>query len=524
MADTEKFLEQEGIGDDSLDLSLLKEISLTYARGNLMLPLRRDGDVLRALVSGTQGMFALHELARTMGLRPEAIKVEQDRLLDLINHAYGMIGSAAEVMSDMAEGDFDSVARTFQSPRDIMELTEDAPIIRLLNALLQQAVKENASDIHIEPYEKELVVRMRIDGMLRKVIAPPKIIQDALISRIKIMADLDIAEKRLPQDGRIRLLVGGKDVDVRVSIIPSAFGQRAVLRLLDRKRGLIGLDQLGMSPQCNETLSRMLTSPHGIILVTGPTGSGKTTTLYAALNSIYNDEKNVITIEDPVEYQMKGVCQINVNHKIGLTFAKGLRSILRHDPDIIMVGEIRDIETAEIAIQASLTGHLVLSTLHTNDAASAITRLVDMGIEPFLIASSIVGVLAQRLLRKVCVACVQRVAPTAIERDYFLDDATPPKMLSRGVGCQRCNYTGYWGRIGIFELLSIDSEVISLIDKGVDYTRIKTHAINHAMTTLRADGLAKVAAGVTTLEEVLRVTQKDHADPATIKNEYDLSI
>ncbi|MBF0345548.1 MAG: type II secretion system ATPase GspE [Nitrospirae bacterium] len=505
-------LDQDGIEEGSLDLALLREVSLTYARGNMMLPVRREGDTLKAFVCGNQGIFALHELARTMGLKPVAIKVQEGRLLELINHAYGMIGSAAEVMSDIAEGDFDSVARTFQSPRDILELTEDAPIIRLLNALLQQAVKENASDIHIEPYEKELIVRLRIDGMLRKILTPPKIIQEALISRIKIMADLDIAEKRLPQDGRIRLLVGSKDVDVRVSIIPSSFGERAVLRLLDRKRGLIGLDQLGMSEQCQRSLNHMLRSPHGIILVTGPTGSGKTTTLYAALNSIYSDEKNIITIEDPVEYQMKGIGQINVNHKIGLTFAAGLRSILRHDPDIIMVGEIRDLETAEIAIQASLTGHLVFSTLHTNDAASAITRLVDMGVEPFLIASSIVGVLAQRLLRKVCMSCMQKYTPSSVERDYFSTDVTQPKMLSRGVGCDKCNHTGYSGRIGIFEILTIDGEVVSLIDKNVDYTRIKTHAVNTGMTTLRADGLSKAAEGITTLEEVLRVTQKDHAD------------
>ncbi|MBF0463887.1 MAG: type II secretion system ATPase GspE [Nitrospirae bacterium] len=494
--------------ETAFDLSLIKHIPLTFAKTNMVLPVRRDASVLEGYVSDMQGAFALSEIAASLALKPKPILIDREKLLALINRIYAMAGSAAEVMDNMSEGDFDTVATEFESPKDIMELTGDAPIIRLLNALLQQAVKENASDIHIEPYENDLQVRMRIDGILRKILTPPKIIQDALISRVKIMANMDIAQRRLPQDGRIRLLISGKDIDVRVSIIPSVFGERAVLRILDRKQGLMGLSALGFDDVTKGKLETLLSRPHGIFLVTGPTGSGKTTTLYAALNHIYSEEKNIITIEDPVEYQIRGIAQIGVNTRIGLTFASGLRSVLRHDPDVIMVGEIRDFDTAEIAVQASLTGHLVLSTLHTNDAVSSVTRLIDMGVEPFLIASSLCGVVAERLIRVVCSECKEQYEPTELERSYF---SFPVETLFRGKGCPRCNNTGYFGRIGIFELFAIEPGVLPLINSNTDSTAIKNYAIEHGMKTLRQDGLIKAATGQTSLQEVLRVTQKDDA-------------
>jgi general secretion pathway protein E len=373
-----------------------------------------------------------------------------------------------------------------------------------LNAFLQQAVKERASDIHIEPYEKELEVRLRVDGILHRVLSPPKIIQDALISRVKIMANLDIAEKRLPQDGRIRLLVGGRDVDIRVSIIPTSFGERAVLRLLDRKQGVLGLWEVGLSQEDVKRLEELLQRTNGILLVTGPTGSGKSTTLYAALNRIHTEEKNIITVEDPVEYQLKGIGQMHVNPKIGLTFASGLRSILRQDPDVIMVGEIRDFETAEIAIQASLTGHLVLSTLHTNDAPSALTRLIDMGVEPFLVASSLIGALAQRLVRVICPHCKESYKPTPEEARYLSSS-----VLYRGRGCEKCGDKGYLGRTGIFELLLIDDDIRHMITEKIDSQSIKNYAVSKGMKVLRTDGFEKAAKGITSVEEVLRVTQKD---------------
>jgi general secretion pathway protein E len=378
-----------------------------------------------------------------------------------------------------------------------------------LNALFQQAVKDRASDIHVEPYEKDLEVRMRVDGILHRVLSPPKLIQDALISRIKIMAHLDIAEKRLPQDGRIRLLIGGHDIDLRVSIVPTAYGERAVLRLLDRKQGLIGLYEMGFDRDDETAFEALLLRTDGIILVTGPTGSGKTTTLYAALNRIQTEEKNIITVEDPVEYQLKGIGQIQVNPRIGLNFASGLRSILRQDPDIIMIGEIRDHETAEIAIQASLTGHLVLSTLHTTDAASAVARLLDMNMEPFLVASSLAAVLAQRLVRTLCPHCRKSYVPPASELAYL---PRPVSELYQGAGCEKCRESGYLGRTGIFELLHLDNDIRQMISEKRSAQDIKSIAVGKGMKTLYGDGLNKVVQGITTLQEVLRVTQKDYAD------------
>jgi general secretion pathway protein E len=376
-----------------------------------------------------------------------------------------------------------------------------------LNSILSEAVKERVSDIHVEPYERDLLVRFRIDGILYEKLSPPKIIQDALVSRVKIMSGLNIAEKRLPQDGRIRILVAGRDVDIRVSIIPTFYGERAVLRLLDKKKGILSLADIGLGEVGVRTLEQMLTRTSGIILVTGPTGSGKSTTLYAALNRVNSSEKNIITIEDPIEYQIRGIGQIQVNSKIELTFASGLRSILRQDPDIIMVGEIRDAETAEIAIQASLTGHLVLSTLHTNDAATAVTRLVDMGIEPFMIASSLTAVVAQRLVRVICPHCREEYRPV----EQYSGVALPEKLY-RGRGCDKCFGLGTLGRTAIYEIMPVDQELCSMIIRRAHAGEIKDYAVAHGMKTLRDDGIARAAVGVTTIEEVLRVTQDDYAD------------
>ncbi len=538
----------EVIKDEDVEVSLLKSIPVSFVKNNQIFLMRKNDSELIGAVADDKGTLALSEASKALGLKPRALMATAGVILDAINRFYGQLGSAEEVMDTITGEDLSSVATEFEAPKDLLELTEEAPIIRLINALLLQAVKERASDIHIEPYEKELDVRLRVDGVLHKVLTPPKIIQEALISRIKIMSNLDIAEKRLPQDGRIRLLLGGRDIDIRVSVIPTSHGERAVLRLLDRRQGLLGLWEVGFNKEDGKKLEEHLQRPDGIILVTGPTGSGKTTTLYAALNRIHTEEKNIITVEDPIEYQLKGIGQVHVNPKIGLTFASGLRSILRQDPDVIMVGEIRDLETAEIAMQASLTGHLVLSTLHTNDAPSALVRLLDMGIEPFLVASSLTVVLAQRLVRMICLHCKESYKPSDIERSYFLPPTHPSPtrgedkgvadapvgginypthpspsrgegkgggellLLYRGKGCDKCKGKGYFGRTGIFELLFIDNEIRPMITEKIDSQSIKTHAISRGMKTLRQDGIEKVLSGITTLEEVLRVTQKDYAD------------
>ncbi|RJQ50354.1 MAG: type II secretion system protein GspE [Nitrospiraceae bacterium] len=494
------------IKDDEIEITLLQNLPLSFVKGNVFLPLRRSDSELMAAVADNRGIFALRDLARSLNLKPHPLKAEEKVIIDAINRMYSRASRMNEVMGDMKGEDLSMVATEFESPKDLLELTEEAPIIRLLNALLMEAVKEKASDIHVEPYEKGLDVRFRVDGILRKVLSPPKIIQDALISRIKILASLDIAEKRLPQDGRIRLLIGGKDIDIRVSTIPTALGERAVLRLLDRLAGVLSLEMIGLSDRILTSFRNALSRPNGIILVTGPTGSGKTTTLYASLLKLNTEDRNIITVEDPVEYQLSGIGQMQVNPKIGLTFAAGLRSILRQDPDIMMVGEIRDMETAEIAVHASLTGHLVLSTLHTNDAPSALTRLIDMGIEPFLVASSLVCVLAQRLVRVICPHCKESYMPTKQETDFL---ETVPSVLYRGRGCDKCLGKGYLGRSGIYELLEITPRIRTMIVERQDAQSIKTEASRTGFKTLQKNAVEKIMQGVTTIEEVLRVTQKD---------------
>jgi general secretion pathway protein E len=377
--------------------------------------------------------------------------------------------------------------------------------------MLYQAVNQKASDVHVEPFEKDIVVRYRIDGILYNVLNLPKRVQSSITSRVKVMGGLNIAEKRLPQDGRIRIKIAGRDVDIRVSVVPATHGERIVMRLLDKTSTILRLEDIGFSGDKLETFNRLIHSPHGILLLTGPTGSGKTTTLYGALTRINSADKNIITVEDPVEYQIKGIGQIQVNPKINLTFANGLRSIVRQDPDVIMVGEIRDLETAEIAIQASLTGHLVFSTLHTNDSAGAFTRLIDMGIEAFLVSSSVLAIMAQRLVRTLCPHCHETYEPSDEELKglSIRREELEGRKLQRAIGCSRCMGTGYSGRTGIFELLVVDEDIRALIMKRTDSSAIKKLAIKHGMLTLRQDGIEKVIHGVTTTEELLRVTQED---------------
>ncbi len=499
---------QAEIEESQVDTALLARLPLSFVRNNLILPLREENGRLLVAAGNPADLLAIDELQGIFGLPVECVAVPPRAVLDAVNRLYAKLsGTAQDVVEELQGEDLSTIATELSVPKDLLELTDEAPVIRLLNSIIFQAVKERASDIHIEPFERELEVRFRIDGILYKMLAPPKVVQEALTSRVKIMAGLNIAEKRLPQDGRIRVIVAGRDVDIRVSILPTFFGERVVLRLLDKQRGVISLSDIGFAPADVQSVERLLARTSGIILVTGPTGSGKTTTLYAALSRINSPEKNIITIEDPIEYQLKGVGQIQVNAKIDLTFANGLRSVLRQDPDIIMVGEIRDTETAEIAMQASLTGHLVLSTLHTNDAATAVTRLIDMGVEPFMVASTLSAVLAQRLVRVICPHCREAYKP---EREYA--GVTLPETLYRGRGCDRCFNLGSVGRTGIYELLLIDSELCSMITRQVPAGVIKEYAISRGMRTLREDGLAKAAAGVTTIEEVLRVTQEEYAE------------
>jgi general secretion pathway protein E len=441
----------------------------------------------------------------------EVLLAPHSAILSAINFAYDMSRDSAEqVIQDMKDEDSESIISAIAGTGDLLDDTSDAPIIRLVNLMLSQAVKDRASDIHIEPTQTSLKIRFRVDGILYDKLSPPKNIQSALTSRIKVMADLNIAEKRLPQDGRIEIKIGNKNIDIRVSTIPIAFGERVVLRLLDKTRILLNVSDLGMPNTSLKDFNRLIHSSHGIILVTGPTGSGKTTTLYAALSTINRADINIITIEDPIEYQIDGIGQIQINPKIGLTFANGLRSIVRQDPDVILVGEIRDLETAEIAIQSALTGHLVFSTLHTNDSASSVTRIIDMGIEPFLVTSSVIAILAQRLVRVICDCCKEEYNPDpeSLESIGLTPGILAGRKIYRGKGCPACLNTGYMGRTGIFELMLITDEIQNLILKTSDANTIKKKAMEQGMVTLSRDGARKVMDGMTTIEEVFRVAHQ----------------
>jgi len=498
------------INVDLIPPDLVTRLPINYAKKNEVVPLRKeDGFIVVAMAD--PGNYSVIDDLRLMFNAPiKPVIASSYEIMNAINMAYNKTTtSGEEAMSELDES-MSEIDTDFNEPVDLLDASDEAPIIRLVNALLFRAVKQKASDIHIEPFEKELVVRFRIDGILYDIMHPPKRAQNAIISRIKIMANLNIAEKRLPQDGRIRLKIAGRDIDIRVSTVPTAFGESVVMRLLDRSSVLLELEQLGLWGRNLELMDKLIHSRHGIILVTGPTGSGKSTTLYAALAKLNSKELKILTIEDPIEYQLPGINQVQVNPKIDLTFATGLRAFLRHDPDVIMVGEIRDKETAEIAIQASLTGHLVLSTLHTNDAPSSVTRLIDMGIEPFLVSSSVIGIIAQRLVRTVCKECAKKYTPTEKELEQIglsLSDIGSRQIL-KATGCPACLETGYAGRTGIHEFMIMDDDIRVEIMKGSDASVLKRVAVRNGMLTLRQDAARKVLEGITTIEEVLRVTQE----------------
>jgi len=496
------------IPSDDIDPVLVEKIPINYARENEVIPIVRENNRVVVAIANPLEQSILDDLRIILRSPIQPVIASPIKIKDAINRVYEK--KEQQAIAEIGEETMD-LSYELEEPEDLLDASDEAPIIRLVNSLLFRAVKEKASDVHIEPQEREVVVRYRIDGILYDVYKPPKAFQNSITSRLKVMADLNIAEKRLPQDGRIRIKIAGKDIDIRVSTVPISHGERIVLRLQDKSNVILNLKDLGFDGAVYETLDQLIHKSYGIILVTGPTGSGKTATLYAALTRLNSVEINILTVEDPVEMQLKGVGQIPVNPKINLTFAAGLRAILRQDPDVVMVGEIRDLETAEIAIQASLTGHLVLSTLHTNDAPGAITRLVDMGVEPFLVSSSILGVIGQRLVRRVCKFCKQEYAPSPQElkelgltAQYF----SSTKIYSAfPTGCEKCMKTGYAGRTCIKELFVVDDEMRQLILSGTDSSNLKKKAIQKGMKTIRDDGIAKVLAGITTIEEILRATQ-----------------
>lgn len=502
------------IETDDIPMELVDRIPLNFAKKNEVVPIARDDGVIRVAMADPFDHYTLDDLRVLFNHRIEPVIVSSYEIISAINVVYNRLSDSGESAMGELEGEnLDSIGQELEEVQDLLESADEAPIIRLVNSLMFRAVKQKASDIHIEPFEKELIVRFRVDGVLYDIMHPPKKAMAAIISRIKIMANLNIAEKRLPQDGRIRIKIAGKDIDIRVSSVPTAYGESVVMRLLDKSHVILDLAKVGLTGRNLEVMEEVILRPHGILLVTGPTGSGKTTTLYAALSRINTTDRKILTTEDPVEYQIDGINQIPVNAAIGLTFAAGLRSILRQDPDVVMVGEIRDLETAEIAVQASLTGHLVLSTLHTNDAPSSVTRLCDMGIEPFLVSSSVIGVLAQRLVRRVCRDCARKYTPT--EEELAEINMTPEdlkgRQLYKAVGCSNCLNTGYAGRTSIHELMILDDALRAQLMKSTEATQLKKLAVERGMKTLRDDGIEKCLAGETTVEEVFRVTAQDEA-------------
>lgn len=494
------------IEDENVDPELLKRVELKYLRDNVVAPLKYQGTIVLA-VADPSHRRPLNDLQVLFGFHTPIVVLPRTILLDAINKYYP-IGGTQEVLDELAEEqdiagvDFDSIGE-----EDIVGMESDAPVVKLVNHILYQAAKQGASDIHIEPYERDIRVRYRIDGVLHQSFMPPKRVQPALISRIKIMSSLNIAEKRIPQDGRIQIKVADRPIDIRVSVLPTVFGERVVMRLLDKTRTFQELENVGLSERDYEVITDAIAQPNGIVLVTGPTGSGKTSTLYSVLQRLNTDEVNIVTVEDPVEYQMNGIGQVNVREKVGLTFASALRSILRQDPDIVMIGETRDHETAQIATQAALTGHLVLSTLHTNSAAATITRLIDMKIEPFLIASTVSCVLAQRLVRKLCVECKATYKPDAdtLKRVKPYMKAENKTSFYKAVGCSRCMNTGYKGRLAIFEVMRMTPSVAQLTMEQADSAQIELKARAEGMSLLIEDGLVKALMGLTTIEEVLSV-------------------
>jgi len=499
-----------------IDPKIIELVPETLARKYGIVPVLKIGNRLTCAMTDPWNVFAIDEVRGATDLIIEPAVSTEAEIKKALNEHYGAKGSMEDLIKSIDEEKLGINSKIEPDLKKLQGIVEEPVVIKLVNLIAMKAVSEGASDIHIEPEENELKIRLRVDGMLHEIDSPPKHLQSAIISRIKIMANLDIAERRLPQDGRFTIKMEGKEIDVRTSTIPTIYGENVVLRLLDASSAVMGLDQLGFSKTVLDKFDKLIVRPHGIILVSGPTGSGKTTTLYASLSKINTVEKNIITIEDPVEYKLPGIRQTQVETKIKLTFANGLRSILRQDPDVIMVGEIRDFETAEIAIQAALTGHLVFSTLHTNDAPGAITRLIDMGLEPFLASSSIIGVLAQRLVRKICPECKEKYAPTEEAlRDIGLSEGTGDRVQGtgkidfwRGKGCPKCMNSGYKGRLGIYELMIPDEKIKNAIISKAPSNEIRKLAESSGMDSLMHDGIEKVRQGITTVEEVLRVTRE----------------
>ncbi len=505
------------LGEASIDEDVAKAIPQSVVQRYNAVPIRRSGNRLTVAMSDPSNVFALDDIRLITGYEIDPMLATAEDISALMSGSDG--GGGQEELQTALEAldgglgaalgdDIDLAAAGIDEDVDRAQAMEDeAPIIRVVNVIIQQAIKDRASDIHVEPDRRGVRIRYRIDGVLHEVMRVPKYVHAPLVSRIKIMGDMNIAERRLPQDGRIHVRHEGREFDLRVSSVPTVFGEKVVMRILDQTSVLIGLSKLGMFSETQAQLESIIVQPNGMILSTGPTGSGKTTTQYSILNKINSVEKNILTIEDPVEYQLPGLNQVHVNRKAGLTFANAMRSFVRQDPDIIMVGEVRDLETAETAIQASLTGHLVLSTLHTNDAPASITRLVDMGVEPFLIASSVIGVLAQRLGRRICQNCKEPYKPPveALHRVGFNVDDAENVVFYRGRGCEQCRHTGYRGRTGIFELMLINEEVADLCVKRAPLSEVRNAALANGMKTLKMDGFQKVVEGVTTVEEVMRV-------------------
>lgn len=493
---------------NDIPVDLIRDLPINYAKQNSVLPYREEQDQIIALTSNPLNMKSLDDLRVLFGKRVRPLMSTAPKIQDAINRVYEKSTANLAGLDEIEDEEYD-----LDDPIvDLLDAGEDdAPVIKLVNSLLFRAVKEKASDIHIEPYEKEMVVRYRVDGILFNIYKPPKKLQNSIISRLKVMANLNIAEKRLPQDGRIPLKVGGKDIDIRFNTVPTAWGERIVMRLQDRSTVVRELEQIGFSEENLVKMDELIHRSYGILLVTGPTGSGKSTTLYACLTKLNSPDVNILTIEDPVEQRLHGVGQVQVNAKIGLTFGAGLRAFLRQDPEIIMVGEIRDSETAELSIQASLTGHIVLSTLHTNDSAGAFPRLIDIGAEPFLIATSVMGVIAQRLVRILCPHCKAKYDPTEFELNSLglTQKDIQNANVCKAMGCDKCNQKGYIGRTIIAELLVVDDDIRSLVLQRKDGNSIRKLAIQKGMKTFRDHGIQKVLNGITTIEELLSNTQLD---------------
>ena len=500
----------ESIEDKELRFDLVEQLPIQYLKKHEIFPFQSEDGTLRIAVNDPLDLEVLDDLRILFGqneIRPVLVPARE--ILSAINRTYGQANDTTEqIMQDLGEeADSQHLFTELEVGEDLLDETSDAPIIKLVNHIFSQAVKSQASDIHIEPYQQHLQVRFRLDGVLHNVLSPPRRLHAAIVSRIKVMARLDIAEKRLPQDGRTEVKIGERLVDVRVSSLPTAFGERVVLRLLEKSGKLLSMEEIGLTAAALAEMKRLLHLSHGIILVTGPTGSGKTTSLYAALSSINSPDKNILTIEDPIEYQLDGIGQMQVNPKINLTFVSGLRSMVRQDPDVILVGEIRDRETADIAIHAALTGHLVFSTLHTNDSASAVTRLIDMGIEPFLVSTAVQAIIAQRLVRLLCTHCKEAYEPEEAQWAELRSSREVTGPIFRADGCEKCLETGYRGRTGIYEFLLMSEAIKGLVLKTSDANQINKVARAEGMANLREDGINKVMEGRTTISEVLRVTQ-----------------